>query len=476
MATNFEGYTHEQLLAMIASIDPETVKTRATQLADAATVIKEIGGSLKKHQVKGWEGEAAQKFQEWVSRAGSATLRLGDYSADGGKWMTEAAQTMVEVKANTPKYDTTAASNLEAAKKYHNDPDAQKVGQTAHSKLTADHQAAVQQLTKLAQSYEASTTQLNKAEIPTFPPPPGVFAPLGVGNEELSRSRPGDGSSGSSGAGGAGRISASTGGGVPTGGSDWAPGPPASPDVELPATGSPLSPSTQIIPGRDVEVDLDHVATLPDKVLPPTTGTPVVGPVGPGGGNVNPVGPVPPLTLPPTTGLKVPGIGSLPSTRPPSGLGGSKVVGLPPRDTGIVGGRQISPGGPSTGIPRGTVIGGEGTHPVGRGMGGSMGGGLGGPHGPSGGSPVGRRLAMEPGGVVGGRQPGAGGRPVTGGQPFTQGGSGLVRNGGAMGHAGAGAHAPGKRHGGQGGERPDYLAEDEETWQGDRRVVPPVID
>lgn len=363
MATNFEGYTHEQLLAMIASIDPETVKTRATQLADAATVIKEIGGSLKKHQVKGWEGEAAQKFQEWVSRAGSATLRLGDYSADGGKWMTEAAQTMVEVKANTPKYDTTAASNLEAAKKYHNDPDAQKVGQTAHSKLTADHQAAVQQLTKLAQSYEASTTQLNKAEIPTFPPPPGVFAPLGVGNEELSRSRPGDGSSGSSGAGGAGRISASTGGGVPTGGSDWAPGPPASPDVELPATGSPLSPSTQIIPGRDVEVDLDHVATLPDKVLPPTTGTPVVGPVGPGGGNVNPVGPVPPLTLPPTTGLKVPGIGSLPSTRPPSGLGGSKVVGLPPRDTGIVGGRQISPGGPSTGIPRGRSSVGKGRTP-----------------------------------------------------------------------------------------------------------------
>lgn len=471
MATNFEGYTHEQLLAMIASIDPETVKTRATQLADAATAIKEIGESLKKHQVKGWEGEAAQSFQEWVSRAGSATLRLGKYSEDGGTWMTRAAQTMIEVKANTPKYDTTAASNLEAAQKYHNDPDAQKVGQTAHSKLSSDHQQAIQQLTKLAQSYEASTTQLNRAEVPTFPPPPGAFDPGGV-NDISYVDRSSGGSTGGAGAGSPSYVTSAPGGGVPSNEPGRVPGHQPSPGSALP----PTAPPSPVLPDRDVSVDLNHVATLPDRTLPPTTGMPATGPVGPGGGTVNPVGPVLPLTLPPTAGLKVPGGGPLPSLRPPSGLGGSKVVGLPPRDTGIMGGRQISPGTPGGGIPRGTVIGGEGTHPVGRGMGGSMGGGLGGPHGPSGGSSVGRRLAMEPGGVVGGRQSAGSGRPVTGGQPFTQGGSGLVRNGGATGHAGAGAHAPGKRRGDQGGERPDYLAEDEETWQGDRRVVPPVID
>ncbi|MFD8981401.1 hypothetical protein [Streptomyces sp. NPDC059564] len=469
MATNFEGYTHEQLLAMIASIDPETVTTRATQLADAAIAIKEIGDSLKKHKIEGWEGEAAHYFQDWVSQAGSATLRLGDYSAAGSTWMTRAAQTMIEVRTNTPKYDTTAASNLEAAHKYHNDPDAQKMGQTAHSKLSSDHQAAIQELTKLAQSYEASSTQMNKAEIPTFPPPPKVFAPTEYSGD-LERSRAEGGSGASLGPGGGSSYVPSTPGGGPANEASGASG-------NQPSLGSALPPTTAPTPGlpdRDVNVDLNHVATLPDKAVPPTTGMPTIGPVGPGGGNS--VGPIPPLTLPPTTGLKVPGGGPLPSLRPPSGLGGSKVVGLPPRDTGIMGGRQISPGVPNSSIPRGTVIGAEGTHPVGRGMGGSMGGGLGGPHGPSGGSPVGRRLAMEPGGVVGGRQSAAGGRPVTGGQPFTQGGSGLVRNGGAMGHAGAGAHAPGKRRGDQGGERPDYLAEDEETWQGDRRVVPPVID
>jgi hypothetical protein len=99
----------------------------------------------------------------------------------------------------------------------------------------------------------------------------------------------------------------------------------------------------------------------------------------------------------------------------------------------------------------------------------------------------GRRLASETGGVVGGR-------PQQGGQnsarPFTPGGSGLVR--GTNANAGGGAHAgqagragaipaasscANPRRDERNGERPDYLSEDEETWQqGGRRVVPPVID
>ncbi len=55
MATDFEAYTHEQLLAMIASLDSATVVARATQLQGAAVAIKDIGESLRKHQVKGWE-------------------------------------------------------------------------------------------------------------------------------------------------------------------------------------------------------------------------------------------------------------------------------------------------------------------------------------------------------------------------------------------------------------------------------------
>ncbi|ATZ26464.1 hypothetical protein SLAV_23275 [Streptomyces lavendulae subsp. lavendulae] len=474
MATDFEAYTHEQLLAMIASLDSATVVARATQLQGAAVAIKDIGESLRKHQVKGWEGEAADRFQEWVTRAGNATLRLADYSEEGSKWMTHAAQTMVEVKTNTPKYDASAAADLAAAHKFHNDPDAQQMGRTANSKLNGDRQEAIQQLTKLAQSYEASATQLNKAEIPTFPPPPGTFEPeSSYGSVYVDRSN-GEAGGGFSSAGSS-HVLPSSGSGAASTGPDGASSGQPPRDNSLRPVGGPSQ--TPVIPDRSVDVGLDHVATLPDRVLPPTTGVPGPGPIAPGVPSSLPGVPLPPIGGSPMPGGGVP----LPSARPPVGIGGkgSGIPVLPPRDAGIVGGKPLTPGSPTSGIPRGTVIGAEGTQAAGRG--GVMGGGgLGGPHGPSGGgSAVGRRLAMEPGGVVGGRQPTAGSRSGTGGPPFTQGGSGLVRGGsgaGALGHGGAGASAPGNRRGGVGVGRPDYLSEDEETWQGDRRVVPPVID
>ncbi|WP_405702644.1 WXG100 family type VII secretion target [Streptomyces sp. NBC_00069] len=475
MATNFEGYSHQKLREMRASLDPTAVKDRADRLQKASEDIAKIAEKLKKHRVTGWEGQAATDFQEWVGRAGNATLRLSEYSATGAKWMGDTVQKMIEAR-DMPAYDTKSAENLEAARKAHNDPDAQQIAQQEQSKLNADHRESIRLMNNLAQSYELSYGEMNKAEIPTFPPPPATFVPDRLyGQEDMAR--PG----GSSGSGNhtanapsdpSGSRSESEPGWVPSHQSK-ADGTPSQTTVPTPLPG---------VPDRNVDVDLDHVATLPPPTttLPPTTGTPVPNlPVSPGPG---PVVPLPPVGLPPITGKTIPGLGLGPGQLPNLGPGGnglskvSPIAGLPPRDSGITGGRQVPTSGPNPGIPRGTVIGTEGTQ-TGRGM-------MGGPHGGGGahaggvsGSPAARRLASEPGGIVGGRQAMAGGRMVTGGQPFTQGGSGLVRNsGGAMGHAGAGTHAPGRRREDQGGERPDYLVEDEETWQGDRRVAPPVID
>ncbi|MFE3555346.1 hypothetical protein ACFXKW_10845 [Streptomyces sp. NPDC059193] len=463
MATNFEGYSHAQLAAMVASLDPKTVSQRGTQLTEAAKTIKEIGQKLKDHKVKGWEGEAATAFQEWVNRAGSATLVLADFSSTGGHWMTLAAQTMSEI--HMPKYDAgaeaTLKENLEISRKYHNDPDAKQLGQEAWSKLSGDHTRAVDALTKLSQSYALSKTEMDKAEIPTFPKPPEVFVPDHTyGTTEMDR--PG-GSSGQVGPpGSSSYVSSAPGVGGP--GNEPRSGHLPKPDVTLP-------PTTPVVaPDRDVAVDLDTVVTPPSPTLPPVTTSPTsplpTGPIGPA-----PVAIAPPVPLPPVGGLKtIPGIGPVGPLGPVPGTSGPLgKIGLPPRDTGIMGGRPVTPTGPGSGIPRGTVIGTEAGH-AGRPVNGMMGGGLGGA--PTGaGTPVGgRRLATEPGGIVGGRQPAAGGRAT----PFTQGGSGLVRN--ATGGMGAGTPTPGRRRDDQRGERPDYLAEDEETWQGNRRVVPPVID
>ncbi|MBT2480989.1 WXG100 family type VII secretion target [Streptomyces sp. ISL-94] len=479
--SEFEGYTHAQLYAMVAAMDPDKAHDCATQLTNAAKTIEEIGNKLKDHKVKGWEGEAAEAFQNWVNQTGSATLVLAEYSATGGKYMAESAQIMREVKptdygaGNMPKYDAsteaTLKQNLATSREYHNDPDAVKLGQEAWSKLSGDHARAVDAMTKLAGSYEKSSQHMGDAKIPTFPPPPPVLVPERYGEQDMAR--PGGGSGGGVSSAGSSYTPSSSGSGASSSEPGWVPGHQPQPDNTVPSVSMPG------IPDRNVDVGLDSVGTLPDRTVPPMTTTPGVPlPTGPG-----PVGPtpgpfVPPMGLPPVGRVK--GLGTGPGhglgpyptlTGPghPGGKVGGMPPGMPPRDSGIMGGRPMKSNGPSSGIPRGTVIG-EGAQ-AGRGIGG-MGGGMGGgAHGGAGRASAGRRLASEPGGSVGGRQSAAG-RPVAGGQPFTQGGSGLVRNGAV----GAGAHTPGKRRDDQGGERPDYLVEDEETWQGNRRVAPPVID
>ncbi|MEW2584471.1 WXG100 family type VII secretion target [Streptomyces virginiae] len=482
--TDFEGYTHAQLHAMIESLDPAKVAALGTKLTDAATTILEIGTKLKDHKVKGWEGEAATTFQNWVSRSGSATLQLADYSKAGGKYMAEAAQVMREVKpskdgaGNFPPYDAAADAklreNLATSREYHNDPDAVQLGQEAWSKLSADHARAVDAMNKLAGAYDQSALQMGKAEIPTFPPPPDVFVPPGYYGKSDDVTRAGAESGGGSGSAGSAYSTQGASHGTSSGEGSVT-GRSAQPDTAVPSVSVPS------IPDRDVDVDLDTVGTLPPPTTPPVTTTPLpptTGPVGPTPGPF-----VPPVAIPPVGGLKGPGpFGTGPGIGPYPGLGGpgvppgGKVIGtpgLPPRDAGITGGRPVTSTGPTSGIPRGTVIG-EGAQ-AGRPMGGGMGPGAGGHYGGSqGGLPAGRRLASEPGGVMGGRQAGAVGRPIAAGQPFTQGGSGLVRNGAGPGHGGT--QTPGTRRGNQGSERPDYLTEDEETWQGTRRVAPPVID
>ncbi|MFE2523548.1 hypothetical protein ACFXEL_04900 [Streptomyces sp. NPDC059382] len=484
----FGGYSIEQLMAMVAHFSPETVEARGTALVKAAGDIKAIGEILKSHKVSGWEGEASTAFQEWVSQAGSATLRLSEYSATGGKYMVEAGQTMREVRQDMPKRNEVdpELANYAAAKKFHNDPDMQPISRDSWRKLEAHRAGAVQQLEKLASSYTHSAYQMNTAEIPTFPPPPANFVPQGV-HEEVDR--PGSGGNGAYKGSGTDRSASASASRAPEpsqGFSAVSASHPQSHETVAPVSPQGLGDSpVSSVPDRDLNLDLNNVGTLPDKAPLPAPSAPgVVGQVAPGGTAVAPGGATPPGLLPPVTGLVKPsaGLGPLsggmiPGSGGPTGRGGA-LGGLPARDAGIVGGRPISGSGPSAGIPRGTVIGAEGGQPAARGM---MGGGAGAPHGGSGGSVVGRRLATEPGGVVGGRPPVSGGRSVTGGQSFTQGGSGLVRGApgvgpGAMGHGGAGAGRPGKRRDGQSGERPDYLAEDEETWQGNRRVVPPVID
>lgn len=434
-----------------------------------------------------WKGEGAKAFHTWSADLANATLRLGDYSEDTSRLLGEASNAIALAQASIPRTEASAQANLEAALAARNDPDASAVAKKSAETLIAsrekNREEAAARMRSLSQTYTHSLEQMTSLDKPVFPAMPEVIAPQGA--QKLDGAQGGHVGPGS---------------GSTTSGAGYATAPGSSTDVvaavTAPAGGTNFSSHTVSPPvSRPVDMGIDGVAMLPDA--PPST---VANPV------VPPTGPRPDTVLPPTVGVIPPVPNTSPSAprstngggrttrmpRPPQGVPGVSPLGpgpmgRPAGPNGITGGRVVPPGSgrPAVGIPRGTVMGSENAHgpaPMGRvpGMGGGIGPGI---------SPNvvggGRRLTGETGGVVGGRQ--QRGRADT--RPFTPGGSGLVR-GGASGDSERGAGLAGRGGGiapqssrthatgrDEGGERPDYLVEDDETWQqGGRRVVPPVID
>ncbi|MFF7969211.1 WXG100 family type VII secretion target [Streptomyces sp. NPDC007903] len=498
--TDFESMTHEQLAAMLDSASPASAAHLSSKLADAASTISEIGNDLMKY-VKDleWQGHAGDAFRDWGGQTASSTLRLGLYAQSASAFMSTVTQAIGEAKAAMPDTSestqaraalATAHKTINAAKQpgARNDPDARKAAQTAQTdaagaehRLESTRQAAIQQMRKLAQSYEYAATQVNSVPPPTFAPPAGRAAPEEWWHTDGKEYVPGS-TTYSSGE----RTSAST----------------HASTQRIHSVGTPVSHRVTVAPVIDavdrpshhlvshpepVSLGIDSVDTAPRTQTSPAT---VTGPTMP---NREVSLPGLPVGVPQTFGSgrginsaltpRLPGVSRLPQV--PGLVNSSGSMPRMPREAGIMGGRPVaSAGRPVTGIPRGTVIGNEnaqGRTPMGRTM--SPGSPAGDAARSTGALGQGRRLASETGGVVGGRtQPGR-----TGGRPFTSGGSGLVRPSAKAPHEGSTSQAgrtsasgrpANSRKSGEGAERrPDYLLEDEETWtRKDRQSLPPVVD
>ncbi|MFE0653612.1 hypothetical protein ACFVZH_34130 [Streptomyces sp. NPDC059534] len=492
--TDFRSMSHQQMLAWLDEASSFYVRDAADRLTEASGKMRAIAQQLRDRTGRvDWQGEAEKAFTDWAESVASSTNKLADYSTHASTWMGDASEAIATAQGAMPRYTSHAQAkeNLDAARKYHNDPDSQSVARNAQASMAdsedakviaakeeANRQAAAAEMEKLSSSYQWSSFQMTNFDPPTFPPPPGDFVPAGgpfVGGESSYVNPSSKGQKYS--------VDTETGTGTDTTRSQ--PETRNTPESNvIPPKGDPTGPTHVVRPEvrPDVPVDLgiDSVDTRPHTPTVPTTQTP--------GGPppiTKPDGGTPPFVttgVPPFTGKggpgplgpTGPGTGGVRNQLPnslrgmPGPLGGTR--------EGISGGRQVpnTTGRPSTGIPRSTVVGNEPTGRNGSGMGrGPMGGGhgMGGPMGGAGsqnGISGGRRLAGESGGVVGGKaqRAGAAGGAGGAGRPFTAGGSGLVRGG---------ATKPGDREE-QNGERPDYLVEDEETWQQGRRVAPPVID
>ncbi|MFD2006470.1 hypothetical protein [Streptomyces narbonensis] len=501
--------SHQQMLAWLDEASSFYVGDAAERLKAVGDQLERIAEDLSASMRRmDWEGEAEKAFVEWATNVANSTKGLADYSKDGAKWMAENSSAIASAQSAMPRYTSHASAkeNLEAALKYRNDPDSRTIASNARSQMAASEElaaieakeaankeAAAKEMDRLSSAYSWSSSNMKNSVPPTFPPPPGAFVPddreFRDDSSYVGSTPQGDRSTGTD-------TSTDRSTGTQrtreTDANRTTPDSPVTPPTgDRPGSNDVVKPGdrpdvpTEVRPDvkPDVPVDLgiDSVDTLPPQT--PTT-------TGPGPTQNTP----PPITkdggTPPyvTTGMppfpSKNGPGPLTSTPPISGgngnprgpVPGSQRTGLGVPREGISGGRQVqsTQGRPATGIPRSTVIGteqggrngtGMGRGPMGGGMGTSMGGGMGaGQNGISGG----RRLAGETGGVVGGKAQRPGAAAGAGARPFTPGGSGLVR----------GATTPaGREREETNGERPDYLVEDEETWQqGNRRVAPPVID
>ncbi|MBP2582459.1 hypothetical protein J3A78_002937 [Streptomyces sp. PvR006] len=491
--------SHQQMLAWLDEASEAGVRLAGDRLKAASVELERIAKELKSRSGRvDWKGKAEQAFNEWAADVVSSTFSLSSYSGRGAEEMHKTAQAIASAKSAMPRYTSheSAKANLAAAQKYRNDPDSADVARNAQKAIAASEdlkaieakelatkQAAADEMRKLSSAYHWSGFHMTSVAPPTFPPPPGAFVPPDSGRVKGSSDYVGSSPQ---------SERTSTGTDRSTGTQTTRPHPDTrtTPDttVPLPPAHDTNGPTQVVRPDVRPDVPVDLGIDSVDTKTPPTAPT----------GPTQTPGTPPPITKPDGSAppfVTAPGMPPLlakggPGGTPPTGpvTGGTRNPlntitgprGLPtgpgplggPRE-GISGGKAVpsANGRPQTGLPRSTVIGtepgarngtGMGRAPMGGGMGGPMGGAGAGQHGITGG----RRLAGETGGVVGGKAQRAG---ATGGtaRPFTPGGSGLVRGGSAQ--------RPGEREE-TNGERPDYLVEDEETWQQGRRVAPPVID
>ncbi|GAQ55541.1 hypothetical protein a10_05378 [Streptomyces acidiscabies] len=513
MGTSFEDMSHEQMLAWLDQANAGTVAGAASRLKYAADEITKIAEELRiGPQWVEWKGDGADTFRAWASDLTSATRHLADFSTGASDWLSQASDAIALAQSSIPRDMPGAQANLDAATKYHNDPDSAAIRTKSAQNLaalTADkekvRQEAAAQMTKLAQSYSWSATQINGLERPQFPPPPKAFVPTDAAAVENTRdlTRSGGSTNVSSAVGTASTSAAgqSDSGGVTS--------------VRNVSDISTVQPRTsgETLP---VRTSIDSVATLPTQTPVETPRTPVD--PGPVRGAVPP-GPVSPLfgggQALPVNNSSFQGRG-LGAGRAPMPLAGqepgtatpfSRVPGVSGGGgNGIIGGRPVLPaeGRPTGAIPRGMVVGGEGTPargPMGMGQTPGMASSAGRAAGAPGMTPGGRPVTPA-GGIVGGN-PTSNARVVGGGsvqQPGRAGGrapgSGAVgsgaagpRNGITGGTTATGRSSEGHVAGGtasrppqgtqarSGSGRPYGVTEDEETWRRNHRpTVPPVVD
>ncbi|MFG2612909.1 WXG100 family type VII secretion target [Streptomyces anulatus] len=499
--TSFEGHELNAMIDMVENSNPEHLESAGEALWKARDAIRRAAKELKDH-LKGvdWQGESGTAFRAFGTGLVAHAEKLGDFADAAGTQITVAGTGLASVKSAMPPRDSRLIrkmpDDIEFPARIEANPEYE-----AAVKVEKNRQEAINQVNRLASYYSVSEDVLAGQEPPRFETPLNIDMPKPEPRrQERSVSSVPIGSDGTL----DNRAVPDTSGRLTTG--DSAPVAAANrPQVEV--LGSAPLPDTS------TRTEINSVAppkapTTVTSTPPLPSPTPTTGPVG-----------APPVSVPPSFMNTTQGFpprstgpaGSRPVNQPGLGMGKAQPTGGGPAAKGPggppVGRPSPMAGGTSTGRPpvgpqspitgRSTPTGGR---PVTGQAGTSTGGAprAGGRTGIVGGTPQhapqGRTGASGQRGVIGGRGAAAaasrsGGRPAQAsgangvvGAPRKAGGAGSNAKGFTAGGAGLVRGPAGRRNSGReddenGSTRPDYLTEDEETWNAGRRgAVPPVVE
>ncbi|MGW6715571.1 hypothetical protein ACWF9X_21600 [Streptomyces globisporus] len=506
--TSFEGFQLNAMIDLVENTKPEDLENAGKSLWDARDAIKKAAQELEDN-MKGvdWHGESGTAFRAFGKGLVAHARKLGDFADVAGTQITVAGTGLASVRSAMPPRDSRQVrknpDDIELPGRVADNPEYQ-----AALKVEKDRQEAINQINRLASYYSVSGEQLEGQEPPRFDKDLGITMPPPRGQREDSQSGAYGDRSGSLGNSvapdAAGRTSSAHSAPV-----NAASRPPAE------VLGSAPLPDRSV--GTEINTVAPPQAPTPITATPPQPSpTPTTGPTGtpptfvppsltnPGqGGAKRSTGPT---GMPRTVSQAGQGMGKAQSTGvgpvvkgqggPPAGRpgpmgGGGTFNGRPPVGpqsqaptagrSGVTGGRPaVGPGGTSTGAGprsggRNGIVGGTPQQTSaqaraaagGTGQRGVIGGRGAAAAAPS--RPGGRATpASGANGVVGAPRKAAG--TGSNAKGFTAGGAGLVRGP-------AGRRDKGREDEANGSTRPDYLTEDEETWNAGRRgAVPPVVE
>ncbi|MFH8686139.1 hypothetical protein ACH4EC_04690 [Streptomyces anulatus] len=502
--TSFEGHQLNALIDMVENSNPEHLESAGEALWKARDAIRRAAKELKDH-LKGvdWQGESGTAFRAFGTGLVAHAEKLGDFADAAGTQITVAGTGLASVKSAMPPRDSrmiqTDVKDILFPARTETNPQ-----YAAALEVEKNRQEAINQINRLASYYSVSEEVLAGQEPPRFDKQLSIDMPRPVpGGRERAVSEAPSGSTGTL----DGRVAPDASGRLTAGDSvsvaatnrpqsevlGPAPLPDASTSTEINSVKAPPAPTaiTGTPPLPSPTPATGPTGAPPLSVPPPfmttTQGNPArttgpspltqrtVNPAGPGLGKAQPTGGGPVAKGPggPPVGRPSPMGGGGTSTRPPVGpqspitgrstpTGGRPVTGQ--GGTSTVGGPR---GGGRTGIVGGTPQ----NAPQGRTGAAGQRGVIGGRGAAAAASRPGGRPAQTSGanGVVGApRKAGGAGSNAKG---FTAGGAGLVR--GPAGRRNSGR----EEEDDNGSTRPDYLTEDEETWNAGRRgAVPPVVE